>query len=144
SVEAAWFFAAQWATRVLKAPLDDECRGLLAEAFCGVLGGLLGRQVDRSREALAKNDLQLTPRMAHERLDRFFGRPTNLENVVKYVTEWAEHDIARLMLVDVRTLPAEALKLALDTPTAKQLLADVVQAHATGTWVNVPSGIFSL
>jgi hypothetical protein len=143
SPEAVWLHARKWVGHVLQTRLDDESRAMLAESFCGLVAGLLARTAKLRGAETAVSDVAVTPRVAHDWLDRFFGGTSSSERVSEYVAGWMDHDLAQLMVEGDSDAVMEAANMALKTPTARQILTDVVVAHAAGRRIELPTGLFS-
>lgn len=143
SPEDAWLHARQWIGHVLQTQQDPESRSMLAESFCGLAGGLLARTLEVRAADSAISDVALTPRVVHEWLDRFFGGAAVPETVQAAVTRWLDHDLARSMFRDEGVSAVKALETALATPTARQILTELVAAQAAGNRIEIPAGLFS-
>lgn len=143
STEAAWLFASQWLSRVRMVRMDKESREILAESFCGLVGGLLARNLERLGDDIASREKGMTARAVHDWLEQFFHGTAEPENISALAKRWADHDVAHLMLVGTRTTPELALQIALKEPTARQTLESVVTAHRAGRQFDIPNNRFS-
>jgi len=143
SPEAAWLYARTWVAHVRKTRLDEQIRAMLAEAFCGLAGGLLVRAMKSNSADSAVSDIALTPRDVHDWMDMYFDGAPILENIMAYAGQWMDHDLAQSMIQGDRAAALRAIETAMATPTARQIVTDLVAAREIDKQIVVPEKLFT-
>src|SRR5207244_2757573 len=117
-------------------------RAVLAESFCGMSGGMLARALKSAGDKVAAGQVPLTARVVHDWLDKFYPETPTLEKVRTLAGQWAEHDLAQLLLQGEGEATLQVLQTALAAPTSKQILVSLLAARSAGNRYLVPGGIF--